>query len=446
MKKIICTFLMTTLFIQISFSTTYAANSQNDESACTDLLGYCLDTVLQDPEPITSIMSTDGLNLVQFLYDSNGQRISKSYMGQVTYYFYNENGELVKEEENGNTIDYFYEDIEGVSVVSGFRYNGNMYFYQYDQGSIKFILNEDYEKICQYDYGNNEPICITYDDVSESPQDSKDSIGNINPFRYNGMYYDIETNCYYTGNGIYYDANRNIFIKNDYTLNEGALNNIELFSAGPSGILARDVMEMTEGYLNDPNYGAYIAAVSRNEWNSGKRWYDSLSVEEIAARCIYAENFGETTAAYADRIAISRVIANRANKDYLADSPTIYGVLTAKSQFSTVNPGTWNADLCLNSRALKTGGPVWKHATILGCMLTLTSSTTEMEELVTWPKGIDNQLHFYGLDSVYTSDAFTIKNGVLYQNATALTNVAVAGEGKLNVSSATDKKSLLNRY
>ena len=91
MKKIICTFLMTTLFIQISFSTTYAANSQNDESACTDLLGYCLDTVLQDPEPITSIMSTDGLNLVQFLYDSNGQRISKSYMGQVTYYFYNEN-------------------------------------------------------------------------------------------------------------------------------------------------------------------------------------------------------------------------------------------------------------------------------------------------------------------------------------------------------------------
>ena len=48
-------------------------------------------------------------------------------------------------------------------------------------------------------------------------------------------------------------------------------------------------------------------------------------------------------------------------------------------------------------------------------MLTLTSSTPEMEELVTWPKGIDNQLHFYGLASVYTSDAFTIKNGVLYQ-------------------------------
>ena len=39
------------------------------------------------------------------------------------------------------------------------------------------------------------------------------------------------------------------FIKNDYTLNESALNNIELFSAGTSGILARDVMEMTEGYL-----------------------------------------------------------------------------------------------------------------------------------------------------------------------------------------------------
>ena len=82
MKKIICTFLMTTLFIQISFSTTYAANSQNDESACTDLLGYCLDTVLQDPEPITSIMSTDGLNLVQFLYDSDGRGGSKSSMGQ----------------------------------------------------------------------------------------------------------------------------------------------------------------------------------------------------------------------------------------------------------------------------------------------------------------------------------------------------------------------------
>lgn len=45
-------------------------------------------------------------------------------------------------------------------------------------------------------------------------------IGNINPIRFGGYYFDVEINCCHLGKGIYYDIDKNMYIMNDYYFDE----------------------------------------------------------------------------------------------------------------------------------------------------------------------------------------------------------------------------------
>ncbi len=84
----------------------------------------------------------------------------------------------------------------------GFIYSGSRYFYVRNiQGDIESIYKEDGSLVAKYlydAYGNHKVLSSTLTEDTDSQ-----SIGNLNPFRYRGYYYDVYSNLYYCNNRYY---------------------------------------------------------------------------------------------------------------------------------------------------------------------------------------------------------------------------------------------------
>ena len=129
-----------------------------------------------------------------FTYDGLGRRISKNN----TQYVYDSNGRLLKEETNGNVIKYLYDK----NGISGFIYNGVTYFYRKNtQGDVIGIIDTDGEVVVRYLYDGwgNHAVC----NPDGTDNEEAGFIGNINPIRYRGYYYDVETQLFYCNSRYY---------------------------------------------------------------------------------------------------------------------------------------------------------------------------------------------------------------------------------------------------
>ena len=137
-----------------------------------------------------------------FTYDGLGRRLSK---GNITY-TYDSNNRVIKQ---SNGLEFFYDN----TGVAGIEYNNATYLYQKDaQGNICKILDSNGGIIVQYKYdawGNHAVL-----DVNGADIEDKTHIGNVNPFRYRGYYYDTETGLYYLKSR-YYDSETGRFITID---------------------------------------------------------------------------------------------------------------------------------------------------------------------------------------------------------------------------------------
>ena len=146
-----------------------------------------------------------------FDYGADGVRYRKN---STTYTV---NGNKILQETNGSrTLTYYY----GGSGVVGFGYNGTDYYYQKNlQGDITAIYNDSGTLVAEYLYD-------AWGKVLRVTNHTSDCIGDINPFRYRGYYYDTETNLYYL-NTRYYDPETGRFISSDTTeVLDNAKNNI----------------------------------------------------------------------------------------------------------------------------------------------------------------------------------------------------------------------------
>ena len=140
-----------------------------------------------------------------FTYDSLGCRTGKN---QVKYICDNQ-GRLLKEVNGTHTILYFYD---GLSICS-IQVDGQSYF-------LRRNLFQDVTHI--YDLNGNLVASYLYDawgnhqvfDANGVENTNADFIGNINPIRYRGYYFDVETNLYYL-NSRYYDPEVGRFISLD---------------------------------------------------------------------------------------------------------------------------------------------------------------------------------------------------------------------------------------
>lgn len=154
---------------------------------------------------------TDSNNTINYKYNKDGIRISKTINNVETKY-YLEGSNIILEKTGNDVLYYMYND---VSDLVGFKYNDNIYYYIKNiQNDIIGILDSNYNVIVKYTYDSWGNILSIIDNNGNDISDNNTHIANINPFRYRSYYYDKETKLYYL-NSRYYDPLWGRFINAD---------------------------------------------------------------------------------------------------------------------------------------------------------------------------------------------------------------------------------------
>ena len=138
---------------------------------------------------------------IEFGYDGQGRRIAK---GNISY-IYDSQNRLLKQ---SNGLEFFYDQ----SGVSSVKYAGKTYFYRKDILGKIALIDTTGSVVVKYSYdacGYNGVSDINGTEITD-----ENHIGNLNPFRYRGYYYDAETGLYYLKTR-YYDPETGRFISQD---------------------------------------------------------------------------------------------------------------------------------------------------------------------------------------------------------------------------------------
>ena len=150
------------------------------------------------------LAAVDNGKKIQYFYDHTGSRTKKIVDGVATEY--RMAGDLLMSETtNGQTLWFTYDSNANLfSMVTG----GKHYFYQRNlQNDIIALVDEAGDTVVNYTYDS-------WGKVLSITGSRKDTIGQLNPFRYRGYYYDKETGMYYLKNR-YYDPELRRFISSD---------------------------------------------------------------------------------------------------------------------------------------------------------------------------------------------------------------------------------------
>ncbi len=186
----------------------------NGESITYDTIGNPLtyragmNFTWTDGRKLTGI--TKGTDSISYTYDSNGLRNSKTVNGTTTEYYWL-NGMLQGQKTGDEYILFLYD--ESGSVYGFILKNDageSYYYYEFNlQGDIIGIIDSTGNKVVEYTYNEWGQLLSTTGTLA-------DTIGQINPLRYRGYYYDAETGFYYVSSR-YYDPEIGRFISADTT-------------------------------------------------------------------------------------------------------------------------------------------------------------------------------------------------------------------------------------
>ncbi len=150
----------------------------------------------------------DGTYL-SFRYNDEGVRTRKTVNGVETYFYLD--GTNILAQKTGSDILWFNYDANGTRISITMP-NGAVYYYAYNaQGDVIGLYS-----VNQYGYFVPQ-VYYTYDawgKVLSITGNMADTLGQQNPFRYRGYYYDSETQFYYL-NSRYYDPEVGRFINAD---------------------------------------------------------------------------------------------------------------------------------------------------------------------------------------------------------------------------------------
>ena len=145
-------------------------------------------------------------NGVTLGYDGRGKRISSDILN----FEYSSDGKLLKSSDG---LEFIY-DLQGLAgVVDNSDSTIKTYFYRKDaQGNIVAMLDENGAVVVKYVYNAWGEHKVLNPDGTENT--SASFIGNVNPFRYRGYYYDTSLKLYYLVTR-YYDPVVGRFISQD---------------------------------------------------------------------------------------------------------------------------------------------------------------------------------------------------------------------------------------
>ena len=135
-----------------------------------------------------------------FTYNHNGIRTKKVNPNTGTHEYYLEGNNIVGEKITLNNSTSYMVYFYGINGVTGFLKDGNYYYFKKNIfGDVISIYSGSYlVAYYKYDaYGNHKVFDSNGVEINSNYQNYQSHIGYINPFRYRGYYYDVETGCYY---------------------------------------------------------------------------------------------------------------------------------------------------------------------------------------------------------------------------------------------------------
>ena len=132
-----------------------------------------------------------GTDNISYTYDANGLRNSKTVNGTTTEYYWLDGA--LQGQKTGNESLFFLYDESG--SVYGFTLKNeteeSYYYYEFNlQGDIIGIIDSSGNKVVEYTYNEWGQLLTTTGTLA-------DTVGQKNPLRYRGYYYDAETGFYY---------------------------------------------------------------------------------------------------------------------------------------------------------------------------------------------------------------------------------------------------------
>ena len=168
----------------------------------------------------------DGTRTIGFEYNYEGLR-TKKIVGSLVKNYYYEGLKLLRESTPYYDIDFDFNEYD---ELIGFKYNNEQYYYVRDVlRNILGIVDTNGNLVVKYRYdawGNHQVL-----DANGTVVTDASFIGNINPFRYKGYYYDVETQLFYC-NSRYYSPELCRFISPDSIeyLDPTNINNLNLYA------------------------------------------------------------------------------------------------------------------------------------------------------------------------------------------------------------------------
>ena len=150
-------------------------------------------------------ITKDGRSIT-YSYSESGERTSKVVDGEETAYYWL-NGILLGQECGNSQTSFLYDE---AGRAFGLIHNGAYYYYVWNQqGDVIGIIDSEGTRVVEYSYG-------AWGELLSVTGTMADTIGQENPLRYRGYYYDGETGFYYLGSR-YYDPEVGRFISADTT-------------------------------------------------------------------------------------------------------------------------------------------------------------------------------------------------------------------------------------
>ena len=229
---------------------------------------------------LKNIKNTSGGVVGAYTYDVNGVRYTKTADGVTTTYFYDGNTLLGENRSDGTRLRYFYD----ATGICGFSYyNGSdtkYYTYVKDVlGNIVMIKDDMGLPLVKYTY-NEWGVCSMTAFNLDNQGAAALELGNLNPFRYRGYYYDAESKLYYLMSR-YYDPSVGQFISPDtrQALKPNRIGGVDLYCYAYNNpvLMNYNPLGMGGGSIASEIVQKTSSLVSKNV-SSVPKWIDTLSI------------------------------------------------------------------------------------------------------------------------------------------------------------------------